>query len=70
VVSTLTCPIPPHTPKEPKGTATAPSGHSFILFQIRTRPMGVHPLDLSIGVHPTREGYRSTHLRALLESAP
>jgi len=41
----------PSSGKRP-GTATAPSDHFSILFQIRTSTMGVHPLDLAIGVHP------------------
>lgn len=37
----------------PWPTANVPSGYSFILLQIGTPHRGVHPLDLSIGVHPT-----------------
>ena len=45
-----------HRGQEQWGTAEAPSGYSFILLQIRTPHRGVHPLDLSIGVHPRPSG--------------
>jgi len=69
MVSTLAWLHPPHTPGEARGTATAPSGNSFILFQIRTSPIGVHPLDLCIGVHPVPAGRASARLPALAEGA-
>ena len=46
-------PLLPPTPPHPRITANGPSGYSFILLQIRTHHIGVHPLDLSIGVHST-----------------
>jgi hypothetical protein len=45
-------PLHPPGPPDPRTTANVPSGYSFILLQIRTPHVGVHPLDLSIGVHP------------------
>jgi hypothetical protein len=46
-------PLLPPRPPEPRTTTNVPSGYSFILLQIRTPVIGVHPLDLSIGVHST-----------------
>jgi len=42
----------PLRPPNPRTTASVPSGYSSILLQIRTPHRGVHPLDLSMWVHP------------------
>ena len=43
-------------PPRPPTTTNLPSGYPSILLQIRTRHRRVHPLDLSIGVHPRKSG--------------